>query len=143
MQAKQLPVFVHGLLEARNKNQEAENRFFDKWPQLKAVDRGELKKVFQTYRSLNPNADPETFIEKAGQLACVQLGVPLQVAPAAAPQTQQMQVRTLGPVVRPNGAAPHVPVGSGTAPAPVAPQLSEIERMFELLKATDEGAFDN
>src|SRR5581483_5247153 len=85
MMAKQLPVMVNGLLQAKEKSQQAENEFFTQWPQLRGQEKQPvLRQVMATYRQMNPQAKPEEFIKTTGAMACAILGIPLQQAAPAA-----------------------------------------------------------
>lgn len=144
MQSQQMPLVIAGEMERRQDNQRKEDAFFGKWPQLRGAKRDDLARVFQAVAQIHPDLkDPEQWRQKAGEMACVSLGISLQQQANGSVQPTQQQVRTPGPIVRQTSGLPHLPVGTSTAPAPVAPQLSEAERFFELLKATDAGAFEN
>ena len=143
--AQQLPVVVNGLMQARQRNQEAENSF---WAANSHLDRnkhrGVVAETMKTIRALNPNMDSATFIKQVGIYAGMSAGVAPSIA-AASPQAQQV-VRTPGPVVRnTNGAGAFAPVGANAAPpsAHPAPAQNEWERMAALIEADESGAFDN
>lgn len=141
MQAQNLPVFLNGMLEAKTVNQRREDEFFTQWPQLKAQPKDKLVEIFKAVNTLNPDLKGEAWSKRAGEMACLQLGVPMQQVNGGV-QVSQQQVRTPGPIVRSVPGMSHQPVGTSTAPAPTA-QLSEAENFFRLLQATDAGVFDN
>lgn len=144
MQSEQLPAFVNGIQAARSENQRREDEFFGQYPELRAAPKDQLARVFQAVNGLHPNLRGADWSKKAGEMALVSLGIQRQQQPVAngqvgAPQT----IRTPGPIVRQTNGLGHLPIGTSTAPAPVAPQLSETERFFQLLQQTDAGVFDD
>ena len=142
MQAEQLPVYLNSMLEARVANQRKEDEFFGKFPQLKAAPRDQLGQVFQAVSQLHPNLKGDAWAKKAGEMACISLGLPLQVESQPAVTANNQQVRTPGPIVRRTNGVGHIPVGTSTAPGPAVPQKSEIETFFDLLQRTDAGEFE-
>lgn len=144
MLSKQLPVMVQGLLTARDKSREAEDRFYGTWPQLRGAEKqGTLRQVMATYRQMNPQALEGDFIKTTGAMACAILGIPLQQA--GAPAVQAPQVQTPGPIVRQTSGLPaFAPAGTSTAPpgAHPSPQLNEWDRIARIINADDQGAFD-
>jgi len=139
MQAEQLPVYLNSMLEARVANQRKEDEFFGKFPGLKAAPKDQLGQVFQAVNQLHPNLKGEAWMKKAGEMAHVSLGIPLQVDQ---PVASNQQVRTPGPIVRRTNGVAHLPVATSTAPGPAVPKKSEIESFFELLQRTDAGEFE-
>lgn len=143
MQAEQLPGVVNGIANARSENQRREDEFFGQWPALRAAPKDSLAKIFQAVNQLHPDLKGGDWSRKAGEMAHVSLGIPVQQVAASTPQGNQPQtIRTPGPIVRQTNGLMHLPAGTSTAPAPVAPQMSESERFFRLLQQTDAGDFE-
>jgi hypothetical protein len=143
MQAQQLPAYLNGILEARTQSQRKEDEFFGAFPQLRAAPKDQLARVFQAVSQIHPGLKGPEWQKKAGEMACVSLGIPLEPAPKANGSGQVHQnVRTPGPVVRQTNGLAHYPAGTSTAPAPVAPQMSEWESFQRLLQRTDAGDFE-
>lgn len=138
MQAERLPVFVQGLLSARAENQRREDEFFGQWPQLKGQDRGELLKVFQAVNSLNPNLKGADWSRKAGEMASMHFGLPMQTNGSVGsqqPPAGQVPIATPGRVVRPNGAGgAYIPAGPRTTPSLAPPPKGEWENFLEQMQ---------
>lgn len=144
MQAEQLPAFLNGHIEARTANQRKEDEFFGEWSQLRSVPKDKLGQVLEMTSKLHPTLRGAEWRKKAGELACVSFGlspVPTPVGSNGQPSAQPA-VRTPGPVVRATGGLPHLPAGTSTTPASGQPQMTEAERFFRLLQATDAGEFE-
>lgn len=145
MQAEQLPVYVNGLNQARNEQQRRVDQFFGLFPGLKEAPEAQLAKVFQATTSIHPSLKGVEWMKKAGELAHVSLGIPVQQPQAngnGANPSPAQQVRTPGPIVRQTNGLFHSPVGTSTAPGPSVPQKTEWENFFDLLKRTDSGEFE-
>jgi hypothetical protein len=107
-----MPDLVSMVMDQRTNVAEANTKFYDKWPALKqhiaANPQAEeaVRQSINAYRNANPKASQDDIITRAGLLAMVSLGIPLeQMLPqATAPAAPQ------APVVRPT---PHRPVGMG------------------------------
>lgn len=138
--AQQLPVVVNGLMQARQKSSESEDRFWAANPSLdKTKHKGVVYEVMKTVRALNPKMDADTFIKTVGGYAALQAGVQPST-PSAAPRAV---VSTPGPVVR-NVSPAFQAVGAHAAPASShpTPQKGEWERLAELIHLDNSGAFD-
>lgn len=145
MQAEQLSPWLNGQLAARTASQKKEDEFFGEWSQLRAVPKDQLGKVFEAVNTLHPGLRDAAWRKKAGEMACASFGLPSIPTPVASngqPTAAPQQIRTPGPIVRQVNGLMHNPVGTSTATAPVARELSEVERFYELLKATDSGELE-
>lgn len=74
--AQQLPRMILGIMDARQRNVENENKFYSNWPQLDRTKHGPVvAQIAQVYRQMNPNATPEDFVRQVGAQAVVALGL--------------------------------------------------------------------
>lgn len=78
--ARILPELVQHVTQQQQQAQTFEQKFFERWPQLKD-HRQEVLKIGQAYRQFNPSASPEDFIEQVGVMAAASLKLPLQEEP--------------------------------------------------------------
>lgn len=78
-----MPQMVNTISSTNIKNQEAENAFFERWPDLKGQDEIAVRAI-KTYRQMNPNTTVQEAIERAGMLAMISLGKNPNVASAPA-----------------------------------------------------------
>lgn len=111
-----MPALVRAVNERQTVVDESENKFFQRWPDLKKHTPTVLR-LGQTYRNANPAATEEQFINEVGAQAMVSLRLNPSFIPPQTPPHQQ--------------AAPFVPSGQ-TAPNG-AGQRQPSNNMFEQL----------
>ena len=146
--SQQLPVQLHGLMQARAKTDEAENQFWSANPGLDRTKHRDM--AFDVMRAIRntpagKNMAPAEFIQRVGVMVGGLTGVNPGVrngyaSNGAAPQ---QVIQTPGPVVRAVNPG-FVPAGPSTAPpsAHPAPQLSEWERLTQLFRDDEAGKFE-
>jgi len=121
-----IPHLFQNLMESQRETSKNDNAFYDRWPELKeAVGKdskieGSIKEAVRSYKALNPKANTQDIIEKAGLLAMISLGIPPRAAAAMV-----QQAMTPVPVLSPAPSQiPGRPAGVGATahvPAPRAP----------------------
>lgn len=108
-----LPGMIDSHQSSRTVEAKNEEQFFGTWPQLKGHE-ASVAKIAKAFRSSNPAATKEEFVQNVGAMAVVALKLPnaAPAAPAASAQTT---------------ATPFVPAGSGgsTAPPPRTEQVKK------------------
>ena len=115
MFAQQMPMYVHGLMQARARNDERESAFWSANPGLDPVKHRDIvTNIAGLFRKMNPNADAQTVISTVGRMAMAALDLTAQATVGAA--NAQANVQTPGKVVRPAGQQPFLPAGVSTAP---------------------------
>jgi len=147
--AEQLPVVVNGIVEARMRNQQAEDEFWAANRHLdKTKHKAEALQTYQQIRALQPNLAKDEGIRLAGQWMALRHGIPYVPNGAAAPTqsaapTQQV-VHTPGPVVRTPVPGGFIPAGPQAAPASSHPQpaKSPMDRFFDTFVLDEKGAFE-
>jgi hypothetical protein len=98
-----VPAMMQKMTEVTKRNTENENKFFSRWPNLKADQHGDtVRRLARTYRQMHPQASLDQMIEDLGPIVMITAKVPL--TPAA-----------------PNGSG-HAP--SGSPPPAFRPALS-------------------
>lgn len=125
--AQQLPTLIEGLLEARTRHSQMEDKFFTAWPQIDRQQHAQQVNQFaQMYRAMNPKATAEEAIRAVGAQVVVALGLtaPAQRA-AAAPQMAAMP-------------APFVPAAVSSPPAGVKPQPGNLFEMYNQMILQEE-----
>lgn len=81
----QLPQIVSSVLDRHTAIQEAQGRFYSRWPDLQKSEYADkVDSTLQAWRNANPNASGEEMIEKAGLMAMLALG--LDPTPQAEPE---------------------------------------------------------
>jgi len=79
-----LPQAMERTQQASRRETEAKDMFFGAWPELKGSEQ-QVMQIGAMFRQMNPDADPQTAVQRIGELAMVALG--RQRTPA--PQSQQ------------------------------------------------------
>jgi len=110
-----LPQIVEGMMKSQMKSTEYENQFFGAWPRLKEAVASNPKAheaivtSIQSFRQLNPKASTADIIARAGMLACMTLGLPVETVAQApvAPVVPQVPARPPG-----IGATGHIPAAT-------------------------------
>lgn len=155
MFAEQMPVYVHGMLNAKSAADRDENDFYGAHPHLRRDNPAHVNTVLQAaraFRTLNPHSPKSEFVKWVGAMASMQLGIangqggaapPAPNGQVAAPHVPQAPaVVTPGPIVRQTGAA-FVPAGAHNAPpAPRAPDPNPWARLTDLYLQDEAGVFD-
>lgn len=120
--AQHLPVYVHALMESRQKNQHFEDSF---WQQNAHLDRNQHRDLVvqaaTMFRRMNPTVtDPAVINRTVGTLVASMAGLPLTPSAPVAGAPVQPQVQTPGKVVRTVPSPGFSPAGVG-APAAASP----------------------
>lgn len=100
----QMPRIVHTMIVRERSIQQAEERFYSRWPQLREHE-SHVNATLQTYRRANPKATMQDMIERAGAMAMVSLGLD--------PRTQEQQQQEQQAAETTTAAAPARPAGTG------------------------------
>ena len=146
--AEQLPVVVNGIVEARMRNQQAEDEF---WAANQHLDRtkhkAEALQTYQQIRALQPNLAKDEGIRLAGQWMALRHNIPYVPngsAPTQSAAPTQQVVHTPGPVVRTPVPGGFIPAGPQAAPASSHPQpaKSPMDRFFDTFVLDEKGAFE-
>jgi outer membrane biosynthesis protein TonB len=116
MVQQSLPSYLERWSSQREQSRQGEDAFFDKWPELRD-HKDRVMQIAQVYRSVNPQAAMEQFIQDVGVQTWMALGLdPGKLAqklqPRQAPPPQPQQPR------QPRGYAPAPP---NPAPPPQQP----------------------
>lgn len=141
--AQQLPVVVNGMMQAVQRNQEAENRFWNQFPSMdrsNPTHRSTVAAVARNVRAMNPNMAEAEMVRFTAYTAAAMLGLPLtaaqpQPARRAAPQMPGRQVRQTPPAY---SAAGSKQPGSRISPT----QRNPWDVMASLIQMGDQGRFD-
>lgn len=109
----QIPQLIDTVTQARQREYEAQNAFYSRWPQLRQHSDAVLR-VAQLYRAANPTASSTEAIEQIGRIVSLSLGLQSpEPEPTKAPATYR-------------------PAGAQTASAPVPPKpKSPIDSFIE------------
>ena len=146
--AEQLPVVVHGIVEANRRNQEAEDSFWSANRHLdRSKHRAEALETYKQIRALQPNLAQDEGIRLAGQWMALRHGIPYVPngsAPTQSAAPAQQVVHTPGPVVRTPVPGGFIPAGTQAAPASSHPQpaKSPLDRFFDTFVLDEKGAFE-
>ena len=111
---QQIAPMVQNQIQTQHAQAQEENRFFERWPQLKEKmtsdpnARAEVLRIAQTYNRMNPQSDPGRWTEEVGAFASMRLGLPVAApqlaAPAPPPAARPQPQRPFSPA-NPNGSA--------------------------------------
>lgn len=116
--AARIPEMIQQTLEQQRVATEAETQFFSRWPELRENPK-EVVEAIQAFKAINPAADLQTTIERAGALAMVNLGRSIASRPAGTSAPSQP------------AAAPFRPAMPGAAGQPAGqPAGSYEERVY-------------
>lgn len=146
----QMPIWLNGLLAAREMHREAEDAFWQANPYLDRKNQQHVAlvgPVAQVYMKTVPNSDVATRNRTIGMMVAAQLGLPIQGVPAPAgnghqPVPARPAVATPGPVVRSVPQA-YAPAGVQTAaPGHQAPTANQWDDATRLLMADQMGLLD-
>jgi hypothetical protein len=116
--ANQLPAMIDQAIARRETRSGDEEKFFDRWPDLKAGEHGEaIGLIGNAYRHANPGATPEQFIRDVGAQAMVAFGLALGNTPLVQePEPTPAQVPfTPANASPPSAGAPPQPSGIAKA----------------------------
>ncbi len=122
-----LPSMVNQISSTNVKQQQYENAFLQRWPELKGQDEISIKAI-KTIRQMNPNATVEEAIERGGMLAMISLGKAPQASQPTAPPPEP--ALTPPRPVQPGGSGGLTPVGPRTYEEKVFDEILRDERNF-------------
>lgn len=81
-----IPQMVDQQMRFKATAERLESNFYDRWPKLKGKDERLIAQSVQAYRMVNPKANEQELIERAGAMAMLNLGLdPLAETRVAAP----------------------------------------------------------
>lgn len=123
-----IPMMMQRHLAAVKRNTSNEDKFYARWPEIKADVHGEsVKKFASVYRQVHPQATLDQMIEDLGPMVMMANRIaPTPVAPTAA-KTPMAPVAANGRAPQPS---PFVPAGAGPTSAPKAAEMEAWEAMF-------------
>ncbi len=123
-----VPTMIQRHLQAMMRNTSNEQRFYDRWPDIKADVHGEsVRKYAVVYRQMHPTASLEQMIEDIGPMVMMAN----RIAPSAPAQRGASPMKPVAANGRAPQPSPFVPAGAGpTAVAPTTPELEAWEAMF-------------
>jgi len=120
-----IPQMVEAVLAQRERVQSFEQRFYERWPQLRE-HRATVERFLQAYRMAVPNASEDELIRNVGAQAVIALQLPIeakQQEPAAPqPPAPEPSPQAVGRERKGSRPAPTVP----TPPPPVQSQTGNI-----------------
>ena len=126
--AQIVPEMVRRATSDMRNHTQNEDAFYSKWPQIDRVKHGEVVKRFGiTYRQMNPTVTREKMIEDVGYLVMMSAQIPLTPT-GTAPAAQQNGVARPPAAHQPSPFTPAIP---GPAATTTAPELSDVEAMFQ------------
>jgi len=139
--AQQIPVVVHGMMQAVRANDQAEGRFWNQYPQLDRNNpqhRQTVATIARNVRAMNPTMSEGDMVRFTGAQAAVMLGVAGTAAPPRRPGPPSMpgrQVRQVAPSYSAAGTR-------AQAGPPGIPQRGQWDLMTSLIQMENAGRFD-
>lgn len=137
---QQLPIYLHGLLQAKSLSDAREDKFWNANPGLNKAEHADVvKSIAQWYRAQNPNGDEADFTKVVGSMAMARLGLVhnavQQAAAAQQSNAPQTVIGTPGRVVRAVTPPAPVPGMHGAPPSShPAPPMNEWDRIARMME---------
>lgn len=119
--AQQIPQMVAHAQARHVVEQEAQNLFFGRWPDLRPHSDA-VARVGMMYRAANPKATPAEAVEQIGQIVSMSLGVPMPGVAPVAPAAP-------APAPKPS-VPPHRPAAAGGTPQVTRPAEPNLYSSF-------------
>lgn len=127
---RMIPQMMGRQIDAVRQNAQKEAKFFQRWPQLKQSEHGDLvRRLAVTYRQMNPAATFDSMVEELGPIALMAARLPLQPAGQGAAPSPMAPAPTNG--VRPPQPSPFVPAVGGPGNPSGGNELNEWEAIFQ------------